>query len=578
MAEIPALSEADAGRYLGGTLERGRPYYAGGALSDLRREGRTLHGRCQGTAYEPYRVRATFDAQSITRTHCSCPVGGDGYCKHVAALLLAWCHSPEEFVAIEELDAALGRRSKEELIALIKQMLRRQPDLEVLLETPLPVPGKPSTPVSPETFRRQAAAVFRRVGYDYEWGALAGMADELGAVLEIGDSFLQQSEGGNAAAVYQAVAAEVMEHFDAYQDDEGTLIGVLMDCVSGLGQCLAGREDPPQRERILRTLLEIYDLDLRYGSVGIADGVPDLLLDETTPEERQMLAAWVREQVPKGRDWAREAYGGLLLELEADTLDDESFFRICRETGRVYDLVDRLLALGRLEEAIAEAQQVSDYTLIELANLFVQHANTDTAERLMQERSTRTQDTRVYEWLKQRYAEHGDKGKALELAQRIFELRPSLEGYQEIRELATAVAGWENLRPRLRAHLAKVYPDLLIHVYLDEGEIDQALEAVKSIRGSRFGFFYPDTRLTVARAAKETRPAQALEIYRNYAESLIAQRGRQNYQTACTYLKKVRDLYERLGEPQNWASYLDGLREQNRGLRALREEMAAAGL
>jgi uncharacterized Zn finger protein len=89
---------------------------------------------------------------------------------------------------------------------------------------------------------------------------------------------------------------------------------------------------------------------------------------------------------------------------------------------------------------------------------------------------------------------------------------------------------------------------------------------------------YGDIALEVARVAEETRPREATELYRQHAERLIAQRGRQNYQEACTYLAKMRVLYEKLGDGEAWTSYITTLREQNRNLRAFKEELAAAGL
>jgi hypothetical protein len=40
----------------------------------------------------------------------------------------------------------------------------------------------------------------------------------------------------------------------------------------------------------------------------------------------------------------------------------------------------------------------------------------------------------------------------------------------------------------------------------------------------------------------------------------------------------VKDLYEALGEPKEWASYVAGLRERNLSLRAFQEELTAAKL
>jgi hypothetical protein len=55
-------------------------------------------------------------------------------------------------------------------------------------------------------------------------------------------------------------------------------------------------------------------------------------------------------------------------------------------------------------------------------------------------------------------------------------------------------------------------------------------------------------------------------------------RSGKNFQAACSYLEKVRALYEKLGEGETWTDYMAALREQNRNLRALKEELVKAGL
>ncbi len=156
------------------SFEKGQSYFRAGAIFDTKRQGRTIKARCEGSQAEAYRVKASFDEKGITSAECSCPVGGGGHCKHVAALLLTWRERPEEFVEIEELEASLEHRSKPELIAMIKQMLIRDPDLEILLETPLPGSRKRQVPVSPDIYRRQADRAFR--GYGSEWGSGSGVA------------------------------------------------------------------------------------------------------------------------------------------------------------------------------------------------------------------------------------------------------------------------------------------------------------------------------------------------------------------------------------------------------------------
>jgi uncharacterized Zn finger protein len=62
------------------------------------------------------------------------------------------------------------------------------------------------------------------------------------------------------------------------------------------------------------------------------------------------------------------------------------------------------------------------------------------------------------------------------------------------------------------------------------------------------------------------------------ADDLIAQRGREKYVRAAGYLRKSRALYHRLGQLPEWEAIIAGLREKNRNLRALQEELKNAGL
>src|SRR5262249_2543732 len=151
-------------------FQRGQRAYLAGAILDARRQGRRLKALCAGSQAEPYRVQALFNQEGLAETRCSCPVGGSGDCKQVGALLLCWPEKPESFRELEDLDSALERRTKTELIELIRQMLRQQPELELLLERTLHVEEK--IPVQSETYRRQAASLFRRTGRD--WSAEAG--------------------------------------------------------------------------------------------------------------------------------------------------------------------------------------------------------------------------------------------------------------------------------------------------------------------------------------------------------------------------------------------------------------------
>ncbi len=70
-----------------------------------------------------------------------------------------------------------------------------------------------------------------------------------------------------------------------------------------------------------------------------------------------------------------------------------------------------------------------------------------------------------------------------------------------------------------------------------------------------------------------------LNEYRARAEGLIAERGRGNYLQAVEYLKKVRSIYTDMQKrSEEWDRYIRGIRENNKTLRALYEELRRACL
>ena len=126
----------------------------------------------------------------------------------------------------------------------------------------------------------------------------------------------------------------------------------------------------------------------------------------------------------------------------------------------------------------------------------------------------------------------------------------------------------------------------LVEVALDEGNIERALqllEATKpqSIEGYQWKYDYalaPKIALKAAERAEEAYPHASIDLYQQYVERLITEHGRSNYQVACSYLVKIRSLYEKLDETEQWTSYIARLRKRHSRLSTLKTEMTAAGL
>jgi uncharacterized Zn finger protein len=110
-----------------------------------------------------------------------------------------------------------------------------------------------------------------------------------------------------------------------------------------------------------------------------------------------------------------------------------------------------------------------------------------------------------------------------------------------------------------------------------EGEIDRALETLERYsQQHRWG--RNTLALRVAEAAEESRPRDAIRLYLEEVERLIAGRGRGSYAEAANYLLRVRAVYEQIGEEKAWQTLIANLREKNRRLPAMQDEFNQAGL
>jgi len=584
MTTLLSLTENDIRTWTGdASLSKGRAYFRDGSIINPRRQGDTLKAQCIGSAAQPYRVEITLGPTGITAGHCSCPVGDGGGCKHAAALLLTWVNKAASFTKSEELVTTLNQRSKEELIMLITKMIDRHPDLEMLLELPLPGSAKTGKPLDPKVFERQVSHILSN--FDYEYGTSDEAAEQLEDLRKLGDEYAAIEDWHNAVVVYHVIAEGILDNHE--MDENGELYIVVQACVSSLGEALAAVSSVPLRETILLYLFDIYRWDINHGGIDVGAEVPELVVAHATADEKQKVAQWVRAALPTGNEWSasyhRQAYGHFLLQLEADTLDDETFLRICRETGRVHDLVARLLSLQRVEEAVAAAEKASDYDLLAMTVSFTAHDQSDRFARLIAARAQTSPDRRLKEWLKERALKQGDPAAALKLSETMFSEQPSLAGYKEVKELAQQTKQWDAARTRLMAHVTadKRQATLLVQIYLAEGEIDQALKLVQPPAGQtsdHWGLGASMMRMEVAQAAEETRPRAALNIYLQSAKQLIANRTRGSYATAATHLARVRKLYQQTGDEQAWRTLIAKLREEHKNLRALQDELNQAKL
>ena len=217
---------------------------------------------------------------------------------------------------MDTLKKTLQQREKAELIAIIQHMLRQEPDLQWLLMVPLPTASSRKSSLDPEVYRQQVLAAMA-AGENQRKRKRGEVQRRLTAIRTMADEFVKQENYAAALTIYEVLVTEVIDHFNDYRDEYIAFSIILMGCIDGLDSCFAGEEDNPKmRLRILRTLFAIYRFYIDSG-MDLDEDIAGLLVGNTSPEERQVIAGWVQDALTQKATWSSgEQYEILLAALE----------------------------------------------------------------------------------------------------------------------------------------------------------------------------------------------------------------------------------------------------------------------
>ncbi len=100
----PTITSDDIGDWCAlAQVKDGRKIFQSGSVLRPWCAGMAIHAEVQGSGSNPYKIDITFkDGGSKPSTKCSCPAWrSNPFCKHVAAVLLAWLQKPDSFAVVE---------------------------------------------------------------------------------------------------------------------------------------------------------------------------------------------------------------------------------------------------------------------------------------------------------------------------------------------------------------------------------------------------------------------------------------------------------------------------------------------
>ncbi|MGH2559906.1 MAG: SWIM zinc finger family protein, partial [Thermomicrobiales bacterium] len=270
ISPLPSVSEAQVkAKSDPQSFSRGRNYQRRGMIYDASLRGEQLRAMCEGSSGGPYHVQATLavpkskKVSPIADWTCDCPRGG--FCKHVVALLLTWIESPDAFDQRPPLAEMLAGKNRDELVALLEQLVDRLPEADELLDRLMPVPVVIPPHIAGAGLEKTAdlAAVRRKADaalkpfrmdtwndYAYDLVDPVEIAKDIEEVRAIGDRYAEAGRWADAQAVYETVAEQIMEQHNESFDPEGYVLNRFSACGVGLLRCLEAQADLDEAERM----------------------------------------------------------------------------------------------------------------------------------------------------------------------------------------------------------------------------------------------------------------------------------------------------------------------------------------
>jgi uncharacterized Zn finger protein len=590
MANLPHITLDDIRkRTSNSSYTRGESYYRNDSIYDTIQRGNQIEGQCAASSQpQPYRVRAVLDSGGIAETSCTCLYEYGGDCKHLVALLLTYFYAPESFEEHKPVEDVLAERSKDELIALIRQMVEHAPELQAIIDRP--VPGKQrQTAVDTTSMRKELHNVLR----DYpEWGDQSAESI-VNSIARTADDFAAQGDWQSASTIYRAILEECLSNIEYfYYDEEGYYGGAVDDVVIKLSECLPTlAEDDGERQIIFNALLNTYLADIEAGD--IAADVPDTILRYARKPDLPAIRERIDEAKKKAQkrpyhEHSVEMYNAFLADLDIlDGADPEEVLKRLRDEEMYSLLVGKLLEMKRLDEAIEVVEEHLSSPYERLAELprLVAAGLDDDAVRLAKATLRRTNDERLMDWLLKRLKARGDTEDLFDWELRRMKADPDIDHYNELKAVAHQLHKWDATRPDLIRDLetGKRY-DVLTLIYLkdevwnDAWDMLAKTQTLKRIDLGHSLYSYAQLEMEVAEKSRRALPERALPIYINHAHARINDRKRDSYAEAAGYLSVVRELYRQIGNEDRWQKLITDIRTEFKRLPALQDELRKAKL
>ncbi|HEY6487459.1 MAG TPA: hypothetical protein VIX83_13840 [Candidatus Cybelea sp.] len=534
------VREAHVRRYASSrSFERGRECLNSGAARVLINSSNRIVGSVEGNGPAPYRVEAVFDESGDILTHCDCAFEGEGWCKHVVAVLLvASAHSREPSSKEASIAGEIADLADFEHQALLADACREVPAFV--------------------TFARQwlgmAAADGQRKPAQRGMLALARTPDlslgrapdgNLARLLDRALFALDRERIGDATADLEKVTSFAAPQFEDSDDSDGdfgefirSLGRVWIDAALMFDGAAARRRALAKRVAAFRDHFDDY-------GVGDELRVAALVLEEESEARANALLA----SQPELLDELRQAH----LRVLARRGQAKDYLTFARKIGARISYLTMLLCLGETERAGREAVKLlkTPSEVLRFGRRLEEERPEDAlklAELALDMRGERCGE--VAYWARDLALEHGKRALALRAAKAAVVNWPTLEAYRSLKSIAGKQ--WKCMRAEvLNAVKKSQNVEEAIQVLIEEGLVAEAIPVLEQPHV----YVSYETLEAIVQSAIRVKPDWALRTACEQAERIMSPGKSEYYHHAARWLHCARAAYEASDRAEEWRAY-----------------------
>ena len=517
-------------------FERGLAYFREGRVSNTQIHNITLRGDVQGSESRSYRIKIEYDGKKGKLIpKCTCPFDQEEFCKHSITLLLHWVHRREEFLNVDLVIKELRNKSKEDLLTLIEESIRMNPDILFHISSP-----------NSEAFKKRLEVLFSS---QVDYYNVHEIVEKLEEVRNRAKKLFESNNVQESFNIVKDIIELCMKNYSAIYDSGISILAEFIEeslklyarilSVLNVGWTI--------KQKIHEDNWEMFVMD-KY---DLSDYISKMIVDSCSTEEdfifiEKLALEELQESKAKGEENRSSEIVDILLDLYENRKDEKKFLLLCEKEFEhsYFRYIERLESKGKIDEATRCCIRALDFAKGLL--------KTELIEKLGDLRYTQ-----------------GDYEKSLSLYIKSFKGAPEEELLEKITHLSNKLGLWKDVKEGLTTFMAKKGDTHnLLEIYLRDKDLVSALKIVSQHVNNK----YETER--VAKACEKSMPYKGAELYRNMAEESIKQSNRNAYRTAKYYFKAMYRLYTSLKKEKEFRQYIDAIKSANKKKSALLEELS----